>query len=132
MSGKDMGIPIYFPTFPFTNPQPGNDMAFRRISPWYGNLHIPRHWGLHGFQLSLNLYGRAKPGNCLFSHTSSVIWEFAHSMVWELCGFLLRMKYLGNLIILECLFFPILFPYCGNSLIPCFGNCMDFCFTRNI
>ena len=29
-------------------------------------------------------------------------------------------------------FFSILFPYYGNSLIPCFWNCMDFCFMWNI
>ena len=28
--------------------------------------------------------------------------------------------------------FPTFFPYCGNSLFPYFGNCMDFCFTQNI
>ena len=33
---------------------------------------------------------------------------------------------------LKCLCFPIFFPYCVNSLFPCFGNCMDFCFVRNI
>ena len=27
-------------------------------------------------------------------------------------------------------FFPILFPYYGNSLFPCFANCMDFCIKR--
>ena len=32
---------------------------------------------------------------------------------------------------LECLCFPIFFPYYGNSLFPYFGNCMDFCFTLN-
>ena len=29
-------------------------------------------------------------------------------------------------------FFPILFPYYGNSLFPCFANCMDFCIKRKI
>ena len=33
---------------------------------------------------------------------------------------------------LECLCFPIFFSYYGNSLFLCFGNCIDFCFTRNI
>ena len=32
---------------------------------------------------------------------------------------------------LECLCFPIFFPYYGNSLFPYFGNCMDLCFTLN-
>ena len=29
-------------------------------------------------------------------------------------------------------FFPILFPYYGNSLFPCFAKCMDFCIKRQI
>ena len=43
-----------FPKF-FKNSQPGNDMAFHRILPCYGNLYIPRHWGLHEVSLILNL-----------------------------------------------------------------------------
>ena len=66
----------------------------------------------------------------VFSHTFSAIWEFAHRVVWELYGFLLH-KYLATHNF-GMFFFPILLPYYGNSLIPCFGNCMDFCFTRNI
>ena len=33
---------------------------------------------------------------------------------------------------LKCLCFSILFPYNGNPLFPCFGNCMDFCIKRKI
>ena len=33
----------------FKNPQPGNDMAFHIIFPFYGNLHMSKHWELHGF-----------------------------------------------------------------------------------
>ena len=33
---------------------------------------------------------------------------------------------------LKCLCFPILFPYYGNTLFPCVGNCMDFCFQQKI
>ena len=32
----------------------------------------------------------------------------------------------------KCLYFPILFPYYGNPLFPCVGNCMDFCFKQKI
>ena len=31
------------------NPQSGNDMAFHRIFPFYGNLYIHKHWEFHGF-----------------------------------------------------------------------------------
>ena len=33
---------------------------------------------------------------------------------------------------IECLLFPILFLYYGNSLFPYFGNCMDFCLKQKI
>ena len=33
---------------------------------------------------------------------------------------------------LKCLCFPILFPYNGNPLLPCFGNSMDFCFKQKV
>ena len=33
---------------------------------------------------------------------------------------------------LKCLCFRIVFPYNGNPLFPCFGNCMDLCFKRKI
>ena len=33
---------------------------------------------------------------------------------------------------LNCLCFSILFPYNGNPLFPCFGNCMDFRIMGNI
>ena len=44
------------------NPQPGNDMAFHRIFSFYGNLYIPKckYWELHGFSLTLNLWGSAE------------------------------------------------------------------------
>ena len=36
------------------NPQPGNDMAFHRVFPFYGNLYIHKHWEFHGFSKFLN------------------------------------------------------------------------------
>ena len=76
------------------NPQPGNDMAFHRIFPFYGNLYIHKHWEFHGFSWTLNLRGSED--------------------YWKSLSLLL------------------LFPYYVNSLFPYFGNCMYFCFTRNI
>ena len=45
--------------------QPGSDIAFHRMFLCHGNWDIPRHWGLHGFSLTLNLWGSAEPGNYL-------------------------------------------------------------------
>ena len=47
------------------NPHPGNVMAFHRIFPFYGNLHIPKHWELHGFSLTLNMRGSEEYGKSL-------------------------------------------------------------------
>ena len=59
MYGKDMDIPMEFHPILhemgkkisnfFKNPRAGKDMVFHRIFPSYGNLYIPRHWGLHEF-----------------------------------------------------------------------------------
>ena len=45
--------------------QPGNDMTFHRIFPLRGNLHIPKHWELHGYSLSLDLRGSEEYGKSL-------------------------------------------------------------------
>ena len=49
-------------------------------------------------------------------------------MVWISAS----LKIVEKPITLECLFFPILFPYNGNPLFPCFENCTDFCIKRKI
>ena len=54
-----------------------------------------------------------------FSYVLEILWIFASREIFK------------KPIIFECLYFPILFPYNENSLFPCFGNCMDFCFTQN-
>ena len=40
-------------------------MAFHRIFPFCGNLHIPKHWELHGFSSTLNLRGSEEYGKSL-------------------------------------------------------------------
>ena len=47
------------------NPQPGNDIAFHRIFPFYGNLYIHKHWENHGFSSTLNLWGSEDCGESL-------------------------------------------------------------------
>ena len=55
-----------------------------------------------------------------FSQFLGIVWISASSEIFK------------KPINLKCLCFPILFPYNGNSLFPCFGNCMDFCIKRKI
>ena len=55
-----------------------------------------------------------------FSHILGTVWIFASSEIFK------------KPIHLKCLCFSILFPYNGNPLFPCVGNCMDFCFKQKI
>ena len=55
-----------------------------------------------------------------FCHVFGIVWISVSRKIFE------------KPITLECLCFPILFPYHGNPLLPCFWNCMDFCVTQNI
>ena len=55
-----------------------------------------------------------------FSHILGTVWISASSEVFK------------KSINLKCLCFPILFPYYGNPLFPCVGNCIDFCFKLKI
>ena len=71
------------------NPQPGNDMAFHRIFPFYGNLYIHKHWEFHGFSSTLNLRGSEDYGE-------------------SLCFLLLFPYYVNSL-----------FPYFGNCMDFC-------------
>ena len=79
------------------DPEPGYDMAFPRIFPFYGNWYIPKHWELHGLSLTLNLQGSEDMGNpCVFPYFS-VLSKFPFPIFWELYGFLLHPKSLRNL-----------------------------------
>ena len=55
-----------------------------------------------------------------FSQVLGIVWISASSKIFK------------KPINLKCLCFSILFPYNGNPLFPCFGNCMDFCIKRKI
>ena len=55
-----------------------------------------------------------------FSHVLGIVWISASPKIFE------------KPITLECLYYPILFPYYENPLSQCFGKCMDFCFSQNI
>ena len=74
------------------NPQLGNDMAFHRICPFYGNLYISKHWKLHGVSSTLDL------------RTSEGYGKF-------LCFPILFLYYVNSL-----------FPYFGNCMDFCFAR----------
>ena len=55
-----------------------------------------------------------------FSHILGTVWISASPKIFEKPN------------TLECLCFRIFFLYNENTVFPCFGNCMDFCFKRKI
>ena len=55
-----------------------------------------------------------------FSQVLGIVWISASSEIFK------------KPINLKCLCFSILFPYNGNPLFPCFGNCMDFYIKQKI
>ena len=88
------------------NPQPGNDMAFHRMFPFYGNLYIPKHWEWHGFSSTINLRGSEEYGKflclpILFLYYVNSLFPFL-GVVW-ICT---SLEILEKPITLECLFFP--------------------------
>ena len=56
-----------------------------------------------------------------FSKVLGIVWISASSKIFKKP---INLKFEIN--------FSILFPYNGNPLFPCFGNCMDFCMKRKI
>ena len=92
-----------------------------------------------------------------FSHILVIVWISALSKylrnlyLWNACFFVYFFRIMGihfsndlqivstsasskifrKLINLNCLCFPIRFPYYENSVFSCFRNCIDFYFTRN-
>ena len=89
-------LPVLIFTNFLRNPQLGNDMAFHRIFPFYGNLYIPKDWDLRGFSSTLNMRGSEEYGKSVFSHTFPVLRKLTFPIFWELDGFLLHTKNLRN------------------------------------
>ena len=89
-------LPVLIFTNFLRNPQPGNDMAFHRIFPFYGNLHIPKNWELHRFSSTLNIRGSEECEKSVFFHTFPVIRKLTFPIFWESYGFLLHPKYLRH------------------------------------
>ena len=110
----------------------GKSLCFLLLFPYYVNLLFPYFGNCMDFCFTQNIWQTHYFGWFLFSHIFPLLWELTFLIFWELYGFLLHPKYLRNPTLWNVCFFSILFPYYGNSLSPCFGNCMDFCFIRNI
>ena len=110
--GKFLCFPILFlyyvnSLFPYF----GNCMDFCFTQ----NIWETQHFGMFAF---FPYFSRIM--GIHFSHVLGIVWISASSEKFK------------KPINLKCLCFPILFPYNGNPLFPCFGNCMDFCFKRKI
>lgn len=79
-----------------------------------------------GFCFPQNISETHKFEMFVFSYTFPVLWKSPFFRFWKLHGLLLQVKNIRNpLKCLKCLCFPIFFHYYGNSLFPCFENCMD-------
>ena len=93
---------------------------------------FPIFWELYGFLLHPKYLRNPLLWNvCVFPYFSLTMGiHFFHilEMVWISAS----LKIVEKPITLECLFFPILFPYNGNPIFSCFENCMDFCIKRKI
>ena len=92
----------YFPfTMGFTFPYFGNFMGFYFTQ----NTSQTQHFGMLAF---FPYFSRIM--GIHFYHTLGIVWISASSEIFK------------KPINFKCLCFPILFPYNGNSLFPCFGN----------
>ena len=96
-------------------------------------ITFPILWDFYGFLLNPKYLRNPYIiwNVCVFSYFSRTM-EIHFSHVLGILWISVSPKIFEKLITLECLCFPRFFSYYGNPLSPCFGNCMHFCFTRNI
>ena len=106
--------------------------CFPILFPYNGNSLFPCFGNCMDFCFKWKISETLNFEKFVFSHIFSLLWDFIFPIFWELYGFVLHPKYLRNPLLWDVCFFPILFPYYGNSLFPCFADCMDFCFIQNI
>ena len=107
-------------------------LCFPILFPYNGNPLCPYFGNCMDFCFKQKITEILNFEMFVFSHIFPLLWQFTFPIFWELYGFLLHQKYFRNPTPWNVCFFPILFPYYGNSLFPCFGNSMNFCFIRNI
>ena len=105
---------------------------FSHTFPVLCKFTFPIFWELYGFLLLPKYLRNPLLWNvCVFSYFSRIM-EIHFSKVLGIVWISASSKIFKKPIDLKCLCFSILFPYNGNPLFPCFGNCMDFCFKRKI
>ena len=96
-------------------------------------IHFSHILGIVWISASLKIVEKPITLECLFFFPYfSRIMEIHFSQVLGIVWISASSKIFKKPINLKCLCFSILFPYNGNPLFPCFGNCMDFCIKRKI
>ena len=105
---------------------------FSNTFPVLCKFTFPIFWELYGFLLHPKYLRNPLLWNvCFFPYFSRIMGiHFSHvlGIVWIFASF----KIFKKTINLKCFCFAILFPYNGNPLFPCFGNCMDFYIKQKI
>ena len=102
-------------------------LVFSHIFPllWKFTFHI--FGDLYGLMLHMKYVKNPYLWNVyVFPHVSltmRIYFSYVFGIVWVSVSLEICKKSIP----LECLCFPKIFPYYGNSLFPCFGNCIDYC-----
>ena len=86
-------------------------LCFFMLFPYIGNPLFPYFGNCMDFCFKWNISETLNFEMYVFSH---IFLPKIFQKLWNVC------------------FFPILFPYYGNPLFSCVGNCMDFCFQQKI
>ena len=106
--------------------------VFSHIFPLLWEFTFSIFWDLYGFLLHTKQLRNPLLWNVFFSPYYSRIMEIHFSQVLGIVWISASSKIFKKPINLKCLCFSILFPYNGNPLFPCFGNCMDFYIKQKI
>ena len=95
-------------------------LCFHILFLYYGNPLFPCFANCMDFCLTRNILETHKFEMMVFSHTFSRTMEIHFSHVLEIVWISASPEIFEKPVTLECLYFPILFSYYGNSLFPCF------------
>ena len=110
----------------------GKSLYFLLLFPFYVHSLFPYFGNCMDFCFTQNICETHYFGMFVFSHIFPLLCELTFSIFWDLHGFLLHPKYLRNPLLWNVCFFPYFSRIMGIHFFSCFGNCMDFCFIRNI
>ena len=91
-------------------------LCFPILFPYQGNPLFPCVGNCMNFCFKQKIPETLNFGMFVFSHIFPLLCKFTFSIFWDLYGFLVHPKYLRNPLLWNVCFFPILFPYYGNSL----------------